>query len=211
MKFAVFSDIHGNLPALELAIKDCGRVDGYVILGDVVNYGPWSNECVQLIETLPNSVKILGNHEEFFISGQCGETTPLASLFFDYSYGCFTETNVIKQYRKESWCEGFSCTHTLDGRYIFKDTQLELKNNCFIGHSHRQFEIRRNGYRLCNPGSVGQNREFINQIDYLRFESTDAKIEFRSLSYDVEIVISEMKRLSYPKDCIAYYVNKPRK
>ena len=29
MIIAVFSDIHGNLPALELAIKDAGKVEKY--------------------------------------------------------------------------------------------------------------------------------------------------------------------------------------
>ena len=68
MKIAFFSDIHGNLPALEIAVKKSGKVDGYYILGDVVNYGPWSNECVQMLETLPNCIKILGNHEDYFIN-----------------------------------------------------------------------------------------------------------------------------------------------
>ena len=211
MRIGVFSDIHGNLPALESALKDCGRVDGYVILGDVVNYGPWSNECVQIIETLPNCIKILGNHEEFFINGECLRTGPLTRLFFDYAYHNFTETSVIKKYEKEALCKGFTCKHTLDNRYIFEDTQLELSTSFFIGHSHRQFEIRSNEYRLYNPGSVGQNREFINQIDYLCFDSVDNNVEFRSLTYDVDLVISEMKKLSYPEGCVAYYANKPRK
>ena len=43
MKSAIISDIHGNLPALEKLIKNTQFVDRYVILGDVVNYGTWSN------------------------------------------------------------------------------------------------------------------------------------------------------------------------
>ena len=72
MKLLFFSDIHGNLPALEIAVKDACDVDGYIILGDVVNYGPWSNECVMMVENLQNCKKIRGNHEDFFIAGQCG-------------------------------------------------------------------------------------------------------------------------------------------
>ena len=84
MKFAFLSDIHGNLPALEIALKESGNVDGYFILGDVVNYGPWSNECVQLINTLPNCIKILGNHEEYFIEGKCDCENYLANNFFNH-------------------------------------------------------------------------------------------------------------------------------
>ena len=71
MKIAFFSDIHGNLPALEIAVKKSGKVDGYYILGDVVNYGPWSNECVELIENLENSFKVMGNHEEYYLKKRC--------------------------------------------------------------------------------------------------------------------------------------------
>ena len=71
MKIAFFSDIHGNFPALKIAINDAGNVDGYIVLGDVVNYGPWSNECVDLLETLPNCIKIRGNHEDYFINQKC--------------------------------------------------------------------------------------------------------------------------------------------
>ena len=69
LKIALLSDIHGNLPALEIAVKKSGDVDGYVVLGDVVNYGPWSNECVQMLETLPYCTKIRGNHEDYYING----------------------------------------------------------------------------------------------------------------------------------------------
>ena len=73
MKLAIFSDIHGNLPCLESAIKDLKSkgIDAYFFLGDVVNYGPWSNECVEFIDTLENSQKIMGNHEEYFINKKC--------------------------------------------------------------------------------------------------------------------------------------------
>ena len=64
MKIGILSDIHGNLIALEEILKNEKQFDQFIILGDVVNYGPWSNECVQLIETLNNTVKIIGNHED---------------------------------------------------------------------------------------------------------------------------------------------------
>ena len=66
----IFSDIHGNLPAFEQVIKKETGIDQYINIGDVVNYGPWSNECVELIESL-NCINIKGNHEEYFINGEC--------------------------------------------------------------------------------------------------------------------------------------------
>ena len=53
MKYALISDIHANLPALEAVLADIeGRrdVDALYHLGDLVGYAPWPNETVALVE-----------------------------------------------------------------------------------------------------------------------------------------------------------------
>jgi len=50
-RVAVFSDIHGNLPALEAVLADIrarGAAD-VICLGDLVGYGPFPNEVAQLV------------------------------------------------------------------------------------------------------------------------------------------------------------------
>lgn len=52
MKYALISDIHSNLPALEAVLEDIdGRYDVSAVyhLGDLVGYAPWPNEVVALI------------------------------------------------------------------------------------------------------------------------------------------------------------------
>ena len=52
MRYALISDIHGNLPALDAALRDIaqrGDVDATYHLGDLVGYGPWPNEVVERI------------------------------------------------------------------------------------------------------------------------------------------------------------------
>ena len=87
MIIAILSDVHGNLPNLEKALKYIKKknVDCYVFLGDVVGYGPWSNECVEIIKDIKNSDKILGNHEEYFIKKKCDSKNELTKLFFENS------------------------------------------------------------------------------------------------------------------------------
>tara|TARA_B100000315_G_scaffold221445_1_gene224829 strand:- start:403 stop:1038 length:636 start_codon:yes stop_codon:yes gene_type:complete len=211
LKIAFFSDIHGNSPALEIAVKEAGNVDGYIVLGDVVNYGPWSNECVEMLETLPNCIKILGNHEDYFINGKCNCDNYLANEFFNHCYQQFKEVALIQTYEKESQFEDFTCIHTLEDRYIFQDTDVTLKKNYIIGHSHRQYETSRNGFTLINPGSVGQNRQFINEINFMIYHTKRKKADFRSVLYDVNIVIKQMEKLDYPEMCLDYYRKKPRK
>lgn len=53
MKYALISDIHANLPALEAVLTDiAGRpdIEATYHLGDLVGYAPWPDETVGLIE-----------------------------------------------------------------------------------------------------------------------------------------------------------------
>ena len=52
MKYALISDIHGNLPALEAvsaSLEDRSDLDAVYHLGDLVGYAPWPNEVVTLL------------------------------------------------------------------------------------------------------------------------------------------------------------------
>jgi len=52
VKYALFSDVHGNLPALEAVLDDIGArpdVDAVYHLGDLVGYAPWPDEVVALV------------------------------------------------------------------------------------------------------------------------------------------------------------------
>jgi len=52
VKYALISDIHANLPALEAVLADIDRrsdVDAIYHLGDLVGYAPWPNEVVALL------------------------------------------------------------------------------------------------------------------------------------------------------------------
>lgn len=52
MRYALISDIHSNLPALESVLADiAGRagIDAVYHLGDLVGYAPWPNEVVSLL------------------------------------------------------------------------------------------------------------------------------------------------------------------
>src|SRR3954469_20875225 len=75
MIYALISDIHGNLPALEavLADIDARRVDAVYHLGDLVGYGPWPNEVVGLLQRrgIPG---VAGNYDSTVAAGytHCG-------------------------------------------------------------------------------------------------------------------------------------------
>jgi predicted phosphodiesterase len=64
MRFAVLSDIHSNLPALEAVLKHASDIgfDEVICLGDMVGYGPNPNECIEKVTSYPNT-SIAGNHD----------------------------------------------------------------------------------------------------------------------------------------------------
>ena len=65
MRFAIFSDIHSNLEALEAVMADARqrRCTHFVCLGDVVGYNANPSECIQLIREL-DCPAVKGNHDE---------------------------------------------------------------------------------------------------------------------------------------------------
>lgn len=73
--FAVFSDVHGNLPALEavLADIDVRGVAQTLCLGDLVGYGPSPNEVALLIRERGIPC-VMGNYDQGigFDRGECG-------------------------------------------------------------------------------------------------------------------------------------------
>lgn len=65
MRFAVLSDIHANLEALEAVLADAHerQCTHFVCLGDIVGYNANPHECVERIQQLECPV-VRGNHDE---------------------------------------------------------------------------------------------------------------------------------------------------
>ncbi len=62
MRLGIVSDVHSNLPALEAVLADMGQVDELWCLGDTVGYGPYANECIDLLRER-DCLMIAGNHD----------------------------------------------------------------------------------------------------------------------------------------------------
>src|SRR5262245_58840729 len=162
MRYAIFSDVHANLPALE-AFVDASRrkADAYLCLGDVVDYGPWNDECLDLVRELPGIVLLEGNHERLFSGAESIEGKPLlARLFFETSRRFFTRESALLDLPNFVKIGDYGAQHTIGDLRLYADTPLlEVAGKHFIGHTHYQF--RRDfpgGGVLVNCGSVGQNR-----------------------------------------------------
>ena len=70
-RIAIFSDIHGNLQALECILNDIERnsIDEVICLGDVIGMGPNSKECLDII--MNSRIRMIkGNHEIYQINDE---------------------------------------------------------------------------------------------------------------------------------------------
>jgi predicted phosphodiesterase len=149
MRVLIISDIHANLTALETVLEDAGQVDATWCLGDLVGYGPDPNECVDLIQTLPNLVCLLGNHDAAAI-GQLNIDTfnPEARNSIEWQQDVLEpEQKAYLQSLPTSYVnEQATLVHGSPRSPVFEyllDNQLATENfphfstpYCFFGHTH---------------------------------------------------------------------------
>jgi predicted phosphodiesterase len=62
MRIGIISDVHSNLPALEVVLAALGEVDALWQLGDVVGYGPHPDEVVARLRER-RAIGVRGNHD----------------------------------------------------------------------------------------------------------------------------------------------------
>ncbi|MDR3012520.1 MAG: metallophosphatase family protein [Chitinispirillales bacterium] len=91
MKYAIVSDIHGNLEALLAVLKDIKRrkADRIVCLGDIVGYYPNPQRCIDLIGEVAVRC-VAGNHDYAAID----KTDTRSFTFFAFSAIEWTKQNL---------------------------------------------------------------------------------------------------------------------
>lgn len=194
MKIAVLSDIHGNLPALEATLEDLDRwgPDLVVVNGDLVNRGPNSLACLELlIAAYPAARLLRGNHEEFVLACAAGDDDPQRHdfdlrRFTHWTYAQLGEaagqlaawddhldmtdleggTLHITHASRQGNRDGISL-RTLDSELPAK--LGEYRDLFVTSHTHRPFVRRFGGTLLVNTGSVGSPFDDDARASYGRF------------------------------------------
>jgi len=72
-RFAVLSDVHGNLLALEAILTDLqaqGVPDVTWVLGDLAVFGPWPVETLARLRALPDVAFLQGNTDRYLVTGR---------------------------------------------------------------------------------------------------------------------------------------------
>jgi len=216
MRVAVIADIHGNLPALEAALKavKLEQPDLIVVGGDVAS-GPLPVETLAVLRNLRNARFIRGNADRGLVAAFDGTDRPkLAGPAADW---CASQISREDRDFLASFEESIQLELDGLGPVLFchgsprSDEEImtartgEKRLDEFLagveaavvvcGHTHMAFDRRHGPVRLVNPGSVG-----------MPYGETGAHwallgpdVAFRREDYDLEAAAALIGRSMWPE------------
>lgn len=212
MRFAVISDIHGNLPAFEAVVEDLRKQDpdGVVCLGDVSFNGLYPQESFDLLMSLYPFCAVKGNTDANF--EELSDFVPMndfeRSLYDMIVYGAVRLSAGAKSAMK-SW--PIAVEREIEGRKLlfchgspwrFKDhfspknpdfpelfeeqTKALGVNAIFCGHTHRRETFQIGDTLVVNVGAIGYSFDGDPRPSYgmVDVEHGEISCDLRRVAYD---------------------------
>jgi putative phosphoesterase len=226
----IFSDIHANLPALQAVLQDMdqrGLTDLYC-LGDLVGYGTFPNEVIQIMRErqIPT---IMGNYDQGVGNDSddcgCAYTNPVSEALGKRSIAW---SNLHTTAENKAFLRSLvpEIRLTLGGKqvllvhgsprkineYLFEnrpDASLERLMDAagadvlVCGHTHIPYHrILPSGRHVINDGSVGKPKDGDPRAGYitLDIEGVNVNVEFIRVNYDIEHAAREIEASEMPHE-----------
>jgi putative phosphoesterase len=228
MRIALFSDIHGNLQALESVLADMGaqNPDAVYCLGDLVGYGASPNEVTERLrrEGYPT---VMGNYDDGvgFDRDECGcAYREEAERERGQRSLEWTKARVTPENKKFLRSLAHEIRFDVEGRrillvhgsprkineYLFEDRplssfqRLAATSNAdaiVFGHTHKPYVKDVDGVTFVNIGSVGKPKDGDWRACYALFD--DGKATFRRVEYDVKAAAAAIRATELPHEFAA--------
>ncbi|MFO7910625.1 MAG: metallophosphoesterase family protein [Desulfotignum sp.] len=219
MKFAVLSDIHGNLEALHTVMEEIRhqRVDTVITLGDNIGYGPDSQAVMDLLAE-HKIASVLGNHEMAVKNRASLEWfNPMAQKALEITLAQLSGPAVAKICKLPFFLvkEDLRFVHGVPPAnlflYLFQVPEKKLiqkldrlqERICFVGHTHDLGIISWDGDRLSKdkprPGIIqlDQNKKYIINAGSVG-QPRDGTPEAKFLVYDTQTRQLSVMAVAYP-------------
>ena len=151
MRYAIISDIHANLEALESVLNDArdNKCTHFVCLGDIVGYNANPHECVARIQELDCPI-VKGNHDEqASLDESSRDFNEMAEAAIQWTRDNLTEEDKdwLQDLKLQRQVRDFTIVHaTLDtpGQWGYVFNNLDAATSftyqhttvCFFGHTH---------------------------------------------------------------------------
>ena len=215
MRYAILSDIHSNLEALQAVFEACRyqNIDTILCLGDIVGYGANPNECLAVLEKV-GAISVAGNHD-WAVSGRLDasyfpvdgkEAISWTRNKFSFEEIAFLNSlNLVYQNEElaithSSFHKPEVFTYLTNAEKTFRSFDAVDQPVCFVGHTHV-------------PGVYVNRNEDIIDVNIFEFELNP---EYKYLVnvgsvgqprdgnpwasyciYDADTQIVELKRIKY--------------
>ena len=210
-KIGVISDVHGNLHALE-AVLDVMEADRVLCAGDLIGYGAFPNEVVDLVRR-EGILCVRGNHDNAVLQNEFGWFNPYAAeagLWCARALGgpqrSFLEGLPVRlDYQDVAVFHGSPARPLRE--YVTSGTPLaRLRDHLeasaarvlVLGHTHVPFSTRVNGGLVANPGSVGQPRDGDERSSYGVLDTKSLSFTVHRVPYDVEAAAKAITEAELP-------------
>jgi putative phosphoesterase len=228
MRIAIFSDIHGNLQALESVLADIAaqKPDAIYCLGDLVGYGANPNEVIERIrrEGFP---AVMGNYDDGvgFDRDECGCAyreeleRERGQRSLDWTKVRVTSENkaflrtLAGEIRFEADGNRILLVHGSPRRineYLFEDRpiasfqRLAAASNAdaiAFGHTHKPYVKNVDGVVFVNAGSVGKPKDGDWRACYTLIDG--GQVMFRRVEYDVQAAAAAIRATDLPHEFAA--------
>ncbi|KYC51778.1 MAG: phosphodiesterase [Candidatus Methanofastidiosum methylothiophilum] len=183
MKIGVMSDIHGNSEALSEVLIDIEKqsVDKILCTGDLVGYGPFPNEVVDVFID-QKIISTLGNHDlATFDMELLNDLGGIAheSIMLTLDILGRDEKNYLRKLPKSIECKNFHFVHASPPDnvrgYITRKSIGEIKylfslfdsKICFIGHTHLLAKYHLDGNELKHESMVEEKLKLDSEKKYI--------------------------------------------
>jgi putative phosphoesterase len=232
-KFAVISDVHGNLPALETVLEDIYKknIQTIINLGDNI-YGPlWPEETAQLLRK-NNIIHVLGNEDEILFNSSPKNPTCQFVLNQISNETLAWIKSIAMVYHDENGLFAFHGTAESNHTYLvekvtgIKGNEIQIKsdeelkaelqtvpgNIILCGHSHAPNIIRlSNGKLIINPGSVGLQAYDDDKPSFHRIQNYTPYGRYMILETNGTDFNYELRILNYDYEAAAKMAKKNRR
>jgi putative phosphoesterase len=228
MRFAIFSDVHGNLHALEAVGADIERADCDAVycLGDLVGYGAFPNEVTERVRRRETPT-VMGNYDDGvgFERDECGCAyrdpidQELGERSLAWTKAQVTPENkaylrtLLKEIRFEADGKRVLLVHGSPRKineYLFEDRpissfqRLAATSNADIivfGHTHKPYIKIVDGVMFLNVGSVGKPKDEDWRACYAVLHTKDTpSAVFRRVEYDVKAAAGAIRATELPDE-----------